>query len=510
MSDELLAAARPLLDHFIEVLGRNPVARQEAAKFAREFADFANAFADALERTPEPATRVVEPATRLVEPVTRLEHPTPPPPLDQPAGPPRWRSFEWAPAPPPPSHPPAGNGALSLLPLRVLARRCHVKAAAARLVVRRLAGDAVSDEHVALVAKADELPDCYLWMLGPDGGATSPKVWDDLAGAFELGAAAAELLDTWVLDRSPESVRAAPDVLAVAAEAQSTLLYAVADARKIQPDFEQVQLFAHVRQEAKERQIFIRKYLKREDRADPANWRDVLRRVTETAARLQSTGDRSKNRQKLLGNLRYKLRLIAERPGVAAEEWPLVVKMLDEAVADGLPPSAVEFRDLLLPLLDRLPDDDLPPNVARVFREIDTYLATRPGEDKPATPEPLSPEVVAVAELLRGRELVLIGGHARPDHETALVEAFGLAGVRWLCTPEHTSFTIFEPDVARPEVAVVLLVIRWSSHDYAEVRKFCERYDKPLVRLPRGYNRNQVAHEILRQAGHRLGAAAAS
>jgi hypothetical protein len=40
------------------------------------------------------------------------------------------------------------------------------------------------------------------------------------------------------------------------------------------------------------------------------------------------------------------------------------------------------------------------------------------------------------------------------------------------------------------------------------VKRFCERYDKPLVRLPRGYNRNQVAYEILRQAGHRLRAAA--
>jgi hypothetical protein len=143
-----------------------------------------------------------------------------------------------------------------------------------------------------------------------------------------------------------------------------------------------------------------------------------------------------------------------------------------------------------------------------VFREIDTYLASRPAEEKPAAPEPPSAEVMAVAELLRGRELVLIGGTVRPEHEAALTEAFGLAGVRWLSTPEHTSFTVFEPAVARPEVAVVLLAIRWSSHDYAEVKKFCDRYDKPLVRLPRGYNRNQVAHEILRQAGHRLGASA--
>jgi len=87
------------------------------------------------------------------------------------------------------------------------------------------------------------------------------------------------------------------------------------------------------------------------------------------------------------------------------------------------------------------------------------------------------------------------------------MRAFGLADVRWLCTPDHTSFTVFEPDVARPEVAVVLLAIRWSNHDYDGVRAYCDAYGKPLVRLPGGYNANQVAHHILSQAGGRLRAA---
>lgn len=84
------------------------------------------------------------------------------------------------------------------------------------------------------------------------------------------------------------------------------------------------------------------------------------------------------------------------------------------------------------------------------------------------------------------------------------MRSFGLADVRWLCTPDHTSFTVFEPDVARPEVALVLLAIRWSNHDYDGVRAYCEAYGKPLIRLPGGYNANQVAHHILTQAGDRL------
>ena len=49
-----------------------------------------------------------------------------------------------------------------------------------------------------------------------------------------------------------------------------------------------------------------------------------------------------------------------------------------------------------------------------------------------------------------------------------------------------------------------LLAIRWSSHGFGEVKDFCDRYGKPLVRLPGGYNPNQVAHQILTQIGDRL------
>ncbi|HVC98270.1 MAG TPA: hypothetical protein VND64_31655 [Pirellulales bacterium] len=34
--------------------------------------------------------------------------------------------------------------------------------------------------------------------------------------------------------------------------------------------------------------------------------------------------------------------------------------------------------------------------------------------------------------------------------------------------------------------------------------RFCERHGKPLVRLPKGYNSNEVARQILEQCGERL------
>jgi len=36
------------------------------------------------------------------------------------------------------------------------------------------------------------------------------------------------------------------------------------------------------------------------------------------------------------------------------------------------------------------------------------------------------------------------------------------------------------------------------------VREFCEKYGKPLVRLPGGYSTNQVAVQIMQQCSDRL------
>jgi hypothetical protein len=114
------------------------------------------------------------------------------------------------------------------------------------------------------------------------------------------------------------------------------------------------------------------------------------------------------------------------------------------------------------------------------------------------------PDVLRVTDLLRGRRAVLIGGEARPRAKRALEEALGLSELEWLSAPQHSSFWEFEPAVARPDTAVVLLAIRWSSHSFGEVRSLCDRYGKPLVRLPGGYNPGQVAWQILQQCGEQL------
>jgi hypothetical protein len=114
-------------------------------------------------------------------------------------------------------------------------------------------------------------------------------------------------------------------------------------------------------------------------------------------------------------------------------------------------------------------------------------------------------EMRRARELLQGRSAVLIGGERRPPAAESLEAALGLRELVWIETREHQTHAVFEPYVARDDVAVVVLAIRWSSHGFGEVKEFCDKYGKPLVRLPAGYSPNQVAYHLVRQVGDRLG-----
>ncbi|HEV7222839.1 MAG TPA: hypothetical protein VGN42_09065, partial [Pirellulales bacterium] len=170
----------------------------------------------------------------------------------------------------------------------------------------------------------------------------------------------------------------------------------------------------------------------------------------------------------------------------------------------GLPPSNRELRELLLPVIEFLPERVVSSDeFGRVLAEIDRYLANAPPPESPAAAKP-SKEIDEAAELLRGKSLALIGGEKRPGASQAIKEALGLKDLIWIESRAHESFKSFGPYVARPDVAAVLLAIRWSSHAYGEVKTFCDHHGKPLVRLPGGYNPNQVAAQILAQASDRL------
>jgi hypothetical protein len=328
---------------------------------------------------------------------------------------------------------------------------------------------------------------------------------EDLAGCFEAVADASSLVRQVSL--GPDISRELFErVLNVAAEAQSALRVSIL--RVDGPtDNDQAQLFGWLRATTDEQRVFIPHFMRLDDVANPARWTDLRLRISGVRDEVEKVRNVDKQRKKLFSKIGYYLKKMnsASDPEVL-DNWQAIVGAVDELVKMGVPPSNVQIRELLLPVLEEMPElPDLPRGFQLFVREIDRYLALRQ-EDGADVSGPAQPkeDVKQVARLLGGKSVVLVGGDCRPYAQEALKRAFGLDELYWIETREHQTIEGFEPFIARPDVAVVLLAIKWSSHSFGDVRVFCERHGKPLVRLPAGYNPNQVAYQILSQCGERL------
>lgn len=413
---------------------------------------------------------------------------------------------------PPPASPVAARATDPLVELPAIEARCQLKARGARWASARLqlrvAGVDISERDRAILDEGRRLGG-FLWMNSPSFEVPhDPAVLAELVDSFEALAEALRLARLALSSEGEARRELLKPALELVAEAQSALRVAVGRVWS-EEDHDQSAAFRWLRGMTEREGIFVGRYMRLTDPADPAEAPRVRRRVAEQEVQARVVLGRSKKKRDLLGKLRWHAGRL-DRCDPADENWPKIVAVVDALVnEDRMPPSSVELRDVLLPLHDDLPDrDDDPPGFRLALRELDDYLATREVPAEESTPEPLTAEVAKVAELLRGRSVVLIGGSRRPGSQSLLEAAFGLRGLTWISTREHESIDKFEPFVARPEVALVLLAIRWSSHSFGDVKHFCDRHDKPLVRLPRGYGVNQVAAEILAQVSHRLASGA--
>lgn len=389
--------------------------------------------------------------------------------------------------------------------------RCRLKAEGARWAAtrRRLMAEgtnfyiAVDPKDRDIIARAKELPNCYLWMCHPSGPSpVNLALYEEVSGCFEAMAEAVVLVQQ-IQDEAEVDQAQFEGALDLLAEAQSALRVAIG-AIDGPVDIDQSEIFRWLKATATETQIFIRRFMRLDDPADPVQWPALLARIENMETGAQEARRRRGQRKKLLGKVRHKTTLILNDPVGAADQWKLLISTVCELLSSGLPPSNRDMRELLIPVIEFLPEQDaVPQEFELVLREIDRYMATCPPPETSAVVRP-TPEVALVANRLRGRSLVLIGGDKRPGAYQALKEAFGLCELIWIETRSHESISGFESYVARPDVAAVLLAIRWSSHSYGEVRSFCEIHNKPLVRLPGGYNPNQVAVQIMNQCSEKL------
>ena len=129
----------------------------------------------------------------------------------------------------------------------------------------------------------------------------------------------------------------------------------------------------------------------------------------------------------------------------------------------GIPPSNVEIRGSLLPIIDQSPDgSDLPQGYSLVLREIRRFLESEEEAGDQLQTSTDRDELDRAAILLSGTTVILLGGEPRSYTLDTLKSALRLKDLIWIGVDEIQSVAELEHYVARPEVAVVLLAIRWS------------------------------------------------
>ncbi|QEL17852.1 DUF2325 domain-containing protein [Limnoglobus roseus] len=351
---------------------------------------------------------------------------------------------------------------------------------------------------------------CYLWMLHPTGPRPQrPDHFDLIAASYENLAEALALAERVIEAVGWDGNEIAP-ALELIATSQSALLVAVNECGG-HGDDDQRAAYRWLKQAADEHGVIPREGMTLDAPTDPSEWAAVAGRIHHLSQEFDHRQNRGRKISKLLSKVRHKASVVLPPNSAPHEAWAELVAGVNDLVLTGLAPSNKELRDILLPVFDRLREwPDQPDGFRLVVRAVETFINRRSALESPASGEPESAEVQLARQLLTGRSVVMIGGDERPDARTAVERAFGLKELVWIGTSKHDSYKDFEPFVARPDVAVVLLAVRWASHSYGEVDETCRRYGKPLVWIPGGYNPNQLAYRIVEQAGERLKVASPS
>ena len=375
------------------------------------------------------------------------------------------------------------------------------------------AGEDVAAADAAIIDRAKHVAGgCLLWMCRPESPTPAVAVMETVARCYRNAAVATRLAAATFNPAAgvvPQQFRlTALEQTAAALSALRAAVLAVDGST----DPDQYAAFNWLRAETGRQSLYVARHMRLDDPADPADAAALAVRLAEARSAFDNVRKGDRDRSAGLNRIKYHAnKLLAAAAGSAEAEQNAkkIVETVAALVAGGLPPSSLVFRDLLAPLGDRLPVDAADPAYARVRRAVDEFRAAQDAppdeEDEEEADAPTSPDVRAVRSALEGRSVVLVGGDERRESAAALRDAFGLDRLDWQSSRPHESHYRFEAAITRPDVAVVLLAIRFASHSYAEIQKFCDATGKPLVRLPAGYGVNRVAAEVRRQAGIRLG-----
>jgi hypothetical protein len=390
--------------------------------------------------------------------------------------------------------------------LRRVAQSARLKAEACARAARGEPVGAVRDQILA--ARQGEADfDGGLWMCGwldAEGRERAAR-----AAPCYLALAAAADFGSMLRDRDLLHPGAGlEEPFQLMAQAQSMVRNFVEDGRG--DDLDQLDMFHWLRTLTSEHRcrVLVGRYMRRGDLAAPDDAPTVLAALTSLHEAWKLRLEGAKERRRLIGKVRHKAGLLSSAGRAEAITlWQDLDRILTELQALGVrsteseltqalaaapaPPEGVSISEALAEAVRR----------ARQATERDDHAADADEADG----APPSPDVEEAARLLRGRVMLLIGGEVKPKRREAIERAFGLRELRWIPANMNDSSTgDFEPQVRRPETALVVRMVRFTRTNHGELLDLCKRYHRAFVNLPAGYGVNQLAAEILSQAGEQL------
>ncbi|QYK48406.1 MAG: hypothetical protein KF838_00800 [Phycisphaeraceae bacterium] len=402
----------------------------------------------------------------------------------------------------------AGWGARDLPDLTLIARRCRIKAAACRAIVGINERNEGSEQELGRCkTQAVSLLSCDLWM--DDADATcEPTTLKVLAASFDNVAAIAEGLHV-AIDKAADRPRF-EELMHLLAEAQSALRRAVEDADLLTADdTDQDLAFRWLRVVTEHERVFIRRYMRESDRAEPSNHADLAARIAAACSPFTRVVERERESEKLRKKVDYHAKQVrkAGQSGGTESDWRTISDTV-ERLGRIEPATSVPLREILLPIMDLLPEDlDISQTLDIALDSAQKYR-TRDQKDTGHITRPMSSETLRVRDALRGKRVVIVGGEEREYSRSRIEAAFELAECEWATTSEHGSSQPLVSAVERPGTALVLVLIRLVGHQHVDDVTFaCKQRDIPLVRVPAGYGVTQVAQQIMEQQGDRLGIA---
>lgn len=386
--------------------------------------------------------------------------------------------------------------------LGLMQTRCALKVRACDVAVRKRAamgtdGEVEVREQIrALLGEARALERCFIWQVFPNAEPPPDAVMQEIRACYANLRLAAGLAERVGAANGEESRR---QVLEMMAEAQSALRVALHQTWLTKADQDQEDAFTYLKMATQAEQVFLYRHMKLDDGADPAGAAALLERMEAFERSLTARQTQANKSRVLLNKVKYHARLAARDGDGEGGNWEKI-----EAAAEGLsakdPAVVREFASYLAGLEDRVPGEETAPAIARLLQRN-----AKPPEVEPAHPdEGYSPDVLRVRDALRGTRVVMVGGERRDETARDIERAFELKELEWVALGEHASSAPAEAPIAHASTSLVLLLIKLTGHHHADdVRRFSQKHKRTLVRMPAGYNPEQIAAQAIAQAsGH--------